>query len=274
MDSLLVSSQIRNNRSVLCDYTCYHTVMSQETARVGSFAIKTDIFEGPLELLIELVEKRKLLINDISLAAVTDEYMARVSKMQERSLPHTAQFVALAATLLLIKSKSLLPVLELTSEEESAIEDLEERLKHYQVYREAAEVVRQRFGVARMYAKQYTPPHEPLFLPDAYCRPAALAEAMERVVRELPQDRPAERASVKPTISLEEMIDRLARRIEQQLKTSFFALHQGETERKTVVVGFLAVLELCKQGQVIVHQPQQFADIEIELERAGTPRYY
>ena len=69
-----------------------------------SFAIKTETFEGPLELLIELVEKRKLLINDISLSAVTDEYMQTVTAMQELSLPNTAQFITLAATLLLIKS--------------------------------------------------------------------------------------------------------------------------------------------------------------------------
>ena len=70
-----------------------------------AFAIKTDNFEGPLEILIELVEKRKLLINDISIAEVTDEYMQTVSAMQELSLPNTAQFITIAATLLLIKSK-------------------------------------------------------------------------------------------------------------------------------------------------------------------------
>ena len=72
-----------------------------QTAENPTFSVKTDHFEGPLELLIELVEKRKLLINNISLAEVTDEYMTRVQEMQEQSLPHTAQFVALAATLLL-----------------------------------------------------------------------------------------------------------------------------------------------------------------------------
>ena len=113
---------------------------------VERFAVKTEVFEGPLELLIELVEKRKLLINDISLAAVTDEYMQRVSAMQERSLPGTAQFVALAATLLLIKSKSLLPVLELTEEEEASIDDLQERLRQYQIVRDAAVNVAARFA--------------------------------------------------------------------------------------------------------------------------------
>ena len=68
-----------------------------QTAENPTFSVKTDHFEGPLELLIELVEKRKLLINN-DLAEVTDEYMTRVQEMQEQSLPHTAQFVALAAT--------------------------------------------------------------------------------------------------------------------------------------------------------------------------------
>ena len=117
----------------------------------SAFAIKTDTFEGPMELLIELVEKRKLLINDISLADVTDEYMETVSAMQEMSLPNTAQFITLAATLLLIKSKSLLPVLDLTEEEEASIEDLEERLKQYKLYRDIALDLNSYFGNTIMY---------------------------------------------------------------------------------------------------------------------------
>jgi segregation and condensation protein A len=80
------------------------------------FSFKTEVFEGPLSLLIELIEKRKLLINDISLAAVTDEYMRRVAEMERSPLRETAEFIVLASTLLLIKSKSLLPILSLTEE--------------------------------------------------------------------------------------------------------------------------------------------------------------
>jgi segregation and condensation protein A len=240
----------------------------------GFFSFKNEVFEGPLELLIDLVEKRKLLINDISLADVTDEYMARVSHMQERSLPHTAQFVALAATLLLIKSKSLLPVLELTTEEETAIDDLEERLKRYALYRAAAKTVQDTFGKTRLYAPEFTPPPAPVFHPDAHCTTAALREAMGRVISNLPKTEVKPKAQVKPTISLEEMMQRLTHRIESQLKTTFFELQKNEPERKTVIVGFLAILELCKQGNLLITQPQQFADIEIELERSGTPRYY
>ena len=239
-----------------------------------AFAIKTETFEGPMELLIELVEKRKLLINDISLAEVTDEYMKTVSDMQELSLPNTAQFVALAATLLLIKSKSLLPVLDLTEEEEASIEDLEERLKKYQVYRDIANTLAQRFGNTNMYEPEYTPPRDPLFVPDQLCSTSELAEAMRRVLTNLPKSEPKPAARVRPTISLEDMMDKLKNRIESQMKTKFSDIQRSESEHKNVIVGFLAILELFKQGNVIISQSGRFDDIHLELEQRGTPQYY
>lgn len=227
-----------------------------------------------MELLIELVEKRKLLINNISLATVTDEYIARVSDMQEQSLPHTAQFITLAATLLLIKSKSLLPVLELTEEEETSIHDLEDRLRLYQIYRDIALSVQNEFGSKMMYEPEYTPPRNPVFLPDNFCTVSALVEAMERAITNLPKLIVKQTAKVKPMISLEEMMDSLRRRIERQIRTSFFEMKQNEPERKNVIVGFLAILELFKQGNLIITQVDRFYDIEIELDKAATPRYY
>lgn len=238
------------------------------------FSIKTDHFEGPLELLIELVEKRKLLINNISLATVTDEYIARVSEMQEQSLPNTAQFITLAATLLLIKSKSLLPVLELTDEEETSIHDLEDRLRLYQMYRDVAAILQLDYGAHVMYEPEYTPPREPLFLPDEFCTVLALAEAMERTINNLPKPIIKQTATVRPVISLDHMMENLKRRIERQLRISFFDMRQQESEHKNVIVGFLAILELFKQGNLIINQHDRFLDIEIELDQASTPRYY
>ena len=247
-----------------------------ETVTVDSrqFAVKTEHFEGPLELLIELVEKRKLLINDISLAEVTDEYMARVSEMQEQSLPNTAQFITLAATLLLIKSKSLLPVLELSEEEEASIEDLEDRLKQYQLYRTIAQGLQTQFGEALLFGPKYTPPREPLFVPDSYCSVSALAGAMEQVLTNLPKTEPKITATVKPVISLEEMMGKLKSRIEKQMTTRFSQIKAQEPERKNVIVGFLAILELFKQGNLLITQVKRFEDIEIELEQRHTPKYY
>lgn len=239
-----------------------------------NFSIKTSVFEGPLELLLDLVEKRKLLINDISLAAVTDEYLRQVSLMQELSLPNTAQFINLAATLLLVKSKSLLPVLSLSDEEEQSIEDLEERLRHYQIIREGAVSVKDTFGKQVAYAPQFRPPQTPLFLPDHYCSLPSLHSAIIYALASLPKKEEPKRATIKSVITLEEMMARLEARINQNLRTRFFELHQDEPERKTIIVSFLAILELFKQGNVLVTQGERFADIEIERDQAGTPTYY
>lgn len=247
--------------------------MNTETLPV--FPIKTDSFEGPLELLIELVEKRKFLINNISIAAVTDEYLARVSAMQEQSLPNTAQFISLAATLLLIKSKSLLPVLDLTDEESASIEELEERLRLYQIYRQVATILKEDFGKQQMYEPEFVPPRATVFLPDSYCNSEALASAMEGVIVGLPKEQPTKQiAKVRPVISLEEMMNNLRVRIEKQLHTSFFDINRQEPERKVVIVGFLAILELFKQGNVIITQVEKFEDIKMELDRGVTPKYY
>lgn len=248
--------------------------MQTTTLNPEKFAVKTEVFEGPLELLIELVEKRKLLINDINLAEVTDEYMQRVSVMQELSLPNTAQFVALAATLLLIKSKSLLPVLELTDEEEASIEDLEQRLKLYQLYRDAAQPLTDAFGQRMLYEPQYAPPREALFVTDQFTAIPELQTALGRVLDALPKEKtPKAKAVVRPTISLEDMMSNLQKRIERQMKLRFSDLRRSEPEHKNVIVGFLAILELFKQGDVIIAQESRFADIHVEKERFGTPSY-
>ena len=238
------------------------------------FSFKSNVFEGPLELLIELVEKRKLLINDISLAEVTDEYIKQVSDMQEKSLPHTTQFVQLAATLLLIKSKSLLPILELTKEEEATIDDLEGRLRIYQIYRDAGASLASIFGENVLYAPKFIAPKDALFLPDTWCTLPALHEALCDVILHLPKKEIKPKVNVKQTISLEDMMVSLQKRIETQLKTKFSDLRAEAGEHKTVIVGFLAILELVKQGNVLVSQLGRFEDIEIELENRNTPKYY
>lgn len=244
------------------------------TTEPGVFSIKTDVFEGPLELLLDLVEKRKLLINDISLATVTDEYMATVSHMQELSLPNTASFVQLAATLLLIKSKSLLPVLELTQEEEEGIGDLEIRLKRYQLYRDIALDLGRQFGVTISHERQFVPSQKPLFVTDRFTTRDGLETAIGEVLVNLPKKEAKPKVQVRKVISLEEMMDRLQQRIASQMKLRFSELVADNREKPHMIVGFLAILESVKQGSILVAQLKRFDDIEIEIERTRTPRYY
>ncbi|MFT5849497.1 MAG: segregation and condensation protein A [Patiriisocius sp.] len=245
----------------------------EETVTLEKFEIKTEAFEGPLELLLDLVEKRKLLINDISLAEVTDEYMRQVSIMQELSLPNTAQFVALAATLLLIKSKSLLPVLDLSNEEEEGIDNLELRLKRYQMYRDIAQNIEELFGNTMTHERQYVSDRNPLFVTDKYTTVAGLEEAIGSVLVNLPRKEVKPKVQIRKVISLEEMMDRLHARIENQMKLKFSELLENSVERTDVIVGFLAILESVKQGSILAAQLNRFDEIEIEQESAQTPRY-
>lgn len=241
---------------------------------IETFSIKTQAFEGPLELLLDLVEKRKFLINDISLAAVTDEYMRQVSIMQELSLPNTAQFIALAATLLLIKSKSLLPILELTQEEEEGIDDLEIRLKRYQMYRDIAKGIEEIFGKQVTHERQFLPPSEPLFVTDKFTTLDSLEVAIGDVVVNLPKKEIKPKVKIRKIISLEEMIDRLHKRIEKQIQISFKDLLEENHDRPHVIVGFLAILESFKQGSILVAQAGRFEDIHIEKQSVSAPKYY
>jgi segregation and condensation protein A len=227
-----------------------------------------------LDLLIDLIERRKLLVNDISLAAVTDDYMKYVAQLEERSLRDIADFIVLAATLLLLKSKSLLPVLELTEAEEESVDELETRLRFYQIFRTASQKITSLFGRKVAYERPYTEDRTPLFLPDKYTNMGALRDAMSSVIENLPKKVEKPKVAVRKVISLEEMMGNLQIRIEKQFKLTFKEFAGGSAERHTVIVGFLAVLEMVKQGMVMVNQGGRFHDIEIERHGPGVPKYH
>lgn len=248
-------------------------VEQAETAQKTAFSVNFRVYSGPLDLLIDLIEKRKLLINDISLATVTDEYMAYVVELERNPLNDMADFIVLASTLLLLKSKSLLPVLELTEAEEESVDTLEKRLRYYQIYRNAGRTLSAQFGRNISFESQFAPQREPLFLTDSFTTVHGLGSAMRAVLTQLPQKQLRPKVQVRTVVSLETMIDRLKRRIEQQFRFNFNEFAGDEVERTSVIVGFLAVLELVKQGTVLVRQNARFHEIEIERTETLAPRY-
>jgi len=237
-------------------------------------AVKTPVYEGPLELLLELIEKRKLLINDISLADVADEYIARVNAMHETPLGEVAEFVALAATLLLIKSRSLLPQLELSSDETNDIKQLQYRLAVLQILKAAG-------GELSSYLRQNTylyegtpPSQEPYFLPDATITIENLAAASLALIQGFPQSLTLPKVAVKQIVSIEEMINRLQERVSSALKLSFKEFSGlGKKERSEIIVSFLAMLELVKQGILQASQTDMHGDITMESDAVSTPTY-
>lgn len=239
------------------------------------YTVKTQVFEGPLELLLNLIEKRKLFISDISLAAVADDYIEHVNKQEDFPMASTADFILVASTLVLIKSKSLLPTLDLSSEEQESIDDLEKRLKLHQRMKELALHISKSFGKNVMYAKTMSKDVEPVFSPDKDLSLSKVKEGILSVLHNLPKKAIAmPKKVVEKVISLEEMMENLAERVSKSLKMSFRDFSGiGKEEKVNVIVSFLAMLELVKQGAISVTQDDRFSDITIESDSLGIPKY-
>ncbi len=241
------------------------------------FKIKTEVFEGPLDLLLSLIEKKKLFINDISLAKVADDYIAYLQSQTEFPMAQSADFLVIASTLLLIKSRSLIPSLNLTEEEQHDVNDLERRLKIYQRIKELSVHIKNLFGKNIIFPAE---PRKatPVFSPDASMTKENFFLAIQNVIKALPKVENIPKAVVKKVISLEEMIGTLTERIKSSIKLSFkeFAnpsADGGKADKVNIIISFLAMLELVKQGIVNVRQDNHFDDIEIETQHTGVPHY-
>lgn len=237
-----------------------------------NYTVRTAAYEGPFELLIDLIEKRKLLVSDIALAAVTDEFIQHVKSQADFPMEDATNFIAVAATLLLIKSKSLIPELELSEEEEGSIADLERRLALYEKTREAARELGRIFGRAVMLPAGEKAP-EVVFAPSSDLSTDSLAKALAAALAALEKVEELPEARVKPTVTIEEMMDSLLNRVQRALTLSFKEFSGEAKERVEVIVSFLALLELVKMGHVDADQGANFTDIKITNTTSSVPRY-
>ena len=240
--------------------------METETLE-DSYKIKTALFEGPFGLLLNLVEKRKLFINDVSLSIVTEDYLNYVNKLGNLSPAEVSSFIVVAATLILIKSKSLLPNLNLTLEEEGDIHNLEERLRLYELFTKLSYNVKQTFGKKIIFAPLERKRQNIVFLPDDKITKENMMTFTRNILSLMPKKISLPSAEVKKVISIEEMLNNLTTRIQKSLKMSFrdFAGRSTTREEKVVViVSFLAMLELVRNGILNAMQDGHGEDIIIE----------
>lgn len=239
-----------------------------------AFTIKTQSFEGPLDLLLDLVEKRKLFISDISLAKVTDDFITHVRQFEQMPMGESAHFILVASTLLLIKSKSLLPELNLTEEEKGDIKDLETRLKIFKRIKEASQHVQELFGSKMIFSQSSTRSIQPIFTPAPEFTLEKALYSLKDLINRLPKKENLPKHVVQKVVSLEDMIGKLTDRITSSIQMSFKQFageHKGE--KVNVIVSFLAMLELVKEGVLQVTQEKEFDDIRMETTEVGVPRY-
>ena len=230
------------------------------------FEIRLEVFEGPLDLLLRLIEQHELDITKVSLAAVTDQYLEYVRILQDIQADFLADFLVIAAKLLLIKSRALLPhpPSEDDVEEEDVGDQLARQLREYKRFKEVAMALAEREALGlRSYPRIASPPEiEPrLDLGDVSLDDlvSALREALNGQEPSVPVDR-----VVPPVrITLEERIEHVIRVTRYYKRISFRRLLKDSSSRLEIIVTFIAILELIKQGNLIVGQAKPFGRIMI-----------
>lgn len=228
--------------------------------------IKVAHFEGPLDLLLQLIEDQKLQITEVSLAQVTEQYIAILnqSATNQVNITELADFLVVAARLLLIKSRALLPFLDWGEEEEG--EELTKQLKIYKEYLEACKVIQATIGKKRWsFSREKLLVSEPIgFAPPPKLTSSKLTQAFKEIIEGLSPFLNLPSEVMKKTISLQEKIAQIRERIFRQATTHFSDILKEAKTKTEVIVSFLALLELIKQKTVVVKQSKIFDDIEIE----------
>lgn len=230
-----------------------------------AYHITLEQFEGPLELLLQLTEDQKLDITRLSLAKVTDQYLEYISKRENISLENLSQFLSVAAKLILIKSKALLPLLEFTEEEEEDIKDLELQLAEYKKFKEIAEELEKIMHQGRnAYSRESFLGVREIFYPPENIDLDQLEKAFEKFLTASIPEETLEEELVGEILTLEEKIGTLQDALKKRANMSFSQFVANASDKVEIVVSFLAMLELVKQQIIHVEQEELFAEIQLK----------
>jgi segregation and condensation protein A len=231
-----------------------------------STRVQLEIFEGPLDLLLHLIKKNEVSITDIPIALITEQYLATVELMQTLDLDLAGEFLVMAATLIHIKSRMLLPAGEEEAEEEEGGDpraELVRRLLEYQRYKEAAAELEQREVLTRdVFVRASAPIEEagPREFRDVSV--FELLGALKRVIDRLPKDFVHEVTLEK--VSVREKMALLLDTLRDQSRVVFESLFADVKSRVEIVVTFLAMLELVKVRAIRIYQDDMAGPIVIE----------
>lgn len=239
--------------------------------------IKLNIFEGPLDLLMHLIEKNKVDIYDIPISEITEQYLEYIRAMEEADLDVMSEFLVMAATLLKIKAKMLLPSLEEEAEEGDPREELVRRLIEYKIYKYASKQLKEKESEAeKSFFKCPDIPQEVL----AYREEVdpmdliggitlfQLQEVFSFVMRKRQDKLDPIRSDFgeiqQEEIKLEDKMMEVSNYIKKQKAVSFRNLLEKQQTKEAMIVTFLSILELMKLGQIRADQSEIGGDIFIQ----------
>lgn len=232
-----------------------------------STQVKMEIFEGPLDLLLHLIKKNEVSIADIPIATITDQYLSTLELMQSLNLDVAGEFLVMAATLIHIKSRLLLPQGEEEQDEEEdddPQEALTRQLMEYQRFKQAADELESRDVLMRdVFVRPSEEPKETRSVQFEKLSLFDLLTALRQVLERLPASEVHE--VVLEKFSVREKMSDLLNLLHQKGKVTFQSLFEKATSRMEVVVTFLATLELVKLRAVTIWQGGNLGVILMEL---------
>jgi len=227
---------------------------------------KIDKFEGPLGVLLQLIETEEMDITEISLAKIANQYIDYIRSSSEIEPEEMADFLVVAAKLLLIKSKALLPFLKGEAEEE--IKEFEDQLRMYKEFLDAAKkleaiIGKKRFSFAREFNRRAFLANANIFSPPKNLRADDLFNLIKEIIKNVRPIELLEERSLERTVNIEDKILAIQQILLNRIKFTFNHILAGERNKTEIIVSFLALLELIKQKDVAVAQGGLFEEIEI-----------
>ncbi len=239
--------------------------MDNLLGRQLNYNVQTPVYEGPLDLLLGLIERAELDITTVSLASVTDQYLTHINSMEQLNADEISAFLVIAAKLLQIKSEALLPRPPAREHgEEDPGSSLVDQLKLYKRFKEIGGWLHIRQDAnLRTFLRVAPPPKVEPKLDLSNLTLEKLIAAAETAFAREADKKPLASVIAPPRVTIREKIDLISKIMRDVQRTTFRSLVDSGASRIEIVVTFLAMLELIKRYRVQVNQESLFSDIEI-----------
>ncbi len=236
---------------------------------MSSYSVKCEVFDGPLDLLLYLIKREDMDIQDIRISVITEEYLKMIEMMKDLNLEMAGEFLVMASTLMLIKAKSLLPQEEVPLEDEGPDPraELIAKLLEYQKFKEAAKVLAER---QQQYKDVYYRNSPPAFSEEDYSLDATLFDllaAFRTVLSKAPQE---VKEILYEEIPMEQKMREILDLLESKEPLQFLEIFESSRSRREVIITFLAMLELIRLKQIHAKQTEIFGEIRVYRLKEGS----
>lgn len=219
-----------------------------------------------MELLLELIEKEEMKITELSLAKVADQYLEYIKNTESIALSNLADFLTVASRLILIKSRALLPMLDITPEEEAEIKDLAKQLEEYKKFKEASAKLGKLASFKRIiFSREAYAGVRSVFVAPENVNAYDIKKYFLNILSAIPIIENLQEEVVAEVITLEEKITALENSLRLRIESSFSEFVGNADSKIDVIISFLAVLEMVKQRIIHVEQQELFSEIKLSI---------